>query len=88
MLAKPKQPRIPLPKDWQGCVKSAVLHAIALAFCHPGDVMRRVKIVCIQKRSAKLPGEEFADGALAGTGNSNQHDDHFSWPVLRTGMSR
>ena len=31
MLAKPKEPRIPLPKGWQGCVKSAVLHAIALA---------------------------------------------------------
>jgi transposase-like protein len=31
MLAKPKAPRIPLPKGWQGCVKSAVLHAIALA---------------------------------------------------------
>jgi hypothetical protein len=29
-LAKPKEPRIPLPKGWQGCVKSAVLHAIAL----------------------------------------------------------
>ena len=31
MLAKPQPPRIPLPKGWQGCVKSAVLHAIALA---------------------------------------------------------
>ena len=31
MLAKPKEPRIPLPKGWQSCVKSAVLHAIALA---------------------------------------------------------
>ena len=31
MLAKPKEPRIQLPKGWQGCVKSAVLHAIALA---------------------------------------------------------
>ena len=31
MLAKPKEPRIPLPKSWQGYVKSAVLHAIALA---------------------------------------------------------
>jgi transcriptional regulator with XRE-family HTH domain len=31
MLAKLKAPRIPLPKGWQGCVKSAVLHAIALA---------------------------------------------------------
>ena len=30
MLAKPKEPRIPLPKGWQGCVKSAVLYAIAL----------------------------------------------------------
>jgi len=29
MLAKPKEPRIPLSKGWQGCVKSAVLHAIA-----------------------------------------------------------
>ena len=31
MLAIPEEPRIPLPKGWQGCVKSAVLHAIALA---------------------------------------------------------
>ena len=31
MLAKPKEPRIPLPKGWQGCVKSAVLDVIALA---------------------------------------------------------
>ena len=31
MLAKPKEPRIALPKGWQGCVRSAVLHAIALA---------------------------------------------------------
>ena len=31
MLTKPEEPRIPLPKGWQGCVKSAVLHAIALA---------------------------------------------------------
>ena len=31
MLAKPQPPRIHLPKGWQGCVKSAVLHAIALA---------------------------------------------------------
>ena len=30
MLAKPKEPRIPLPNGWQRCVKSAVLHAIAL----------------------------------------------------------
>ena len=31
MLAKPQPPRIQLPKGWQGCVKSAVLYAIALA---------------------------------------------------------
>ena len=31
MLAKPKEPRIALPKGWQSCVRSAVLHAIALA---------------------------------------------------------
>ena len=31
MLAKPQPPRIHLPKGWQGCVKSAVLHTIALA---------------------------------------------------------
>jgi putative transposase len=31
MLAKPQPPRTPLPNGWQGCVKSAVLHAIALA---------------------------------------------------------
>ena len=31
MLAKLQPPRIHLPKGWQSCVKSAVLHAIALA---------------------------------------------------------
>jgi hypothetical protein len=31
MLTKPEEPRIPLPKRWQDCVKSAVLHTIALA---------------------------------------------------------
>ncbi len=31
MLAKPQPPRIPLPKGRPGCVKSAVVHAIALA---------------------------------------------------------
>ncbi len=31
MPTKPPPPQIPLPKGWQGCVKSAVLHAIALA---------------------------------------------------------
>ena len=31
MVANPQPPRIDLPKGWQGCVTSAVLHAIALA---------------------------------------------------------
>ena len=31
MLANPRPPRIHLPKGWQGGVKLAVLHAIALA---------------------------------------------------------
>jgi len=31
MLTKPQPPRIHLPKGWQNCVNSAVLHAIALA---------------------------------------------------------
>ena len=31
MLTNPQPPRIHLPKGWQDCVKSAVLHAIALA---------------------------------------------------------
>jgi len=31
MLTKPEEPRIPLPKGWQCRVKTAVLHAIALA---------------------------------------------------------
>ena len=31
MLANPQPPRIHLPKGWQDCVKSAVVHAIALA---------------------------------------------------------
>ena len=31
MLTRPQPPRIPLPKGWQNYVKSAVLHAIALA---------------------------------------------------------
>ena len=31
MLTNPQPPRIHLPKGWQDCVKSAVLHTIALA---------------------------------------------------------
>ena len=31
MVANPQSPRIHLPKGWHDCVKSAVLHAIALA---------------------------------------------------------
>ena len=31
MLTITQPPRIKLPRDWQGCVKSAVLYAIALA---------------------------------------------------------
>jgi hypothetical protein len=31
MIANLRPPRIDLPKGWQGCVKSAVLQAIALA---------------------------------------------------------
>jgi hypothetical protein len=31
MLAKLEAPRIALPKGWQGCVKSAVVHVISLA---------------------------------------------------------
>ncbi len=31
MFAKPQPPQIHLPKGWQDCVQSAVLHAIALA---------------------------------------------------------
>jgi len=31
MLAKPQPPRIPFPKCWPGCVKSAVIHVISLA---------------------------------------------------------
>ena len=31
MRAKLNAPQIPLPESWPGCVKSAVLHAIALA---------------------------------------------------------
>jgi hypothetical protein len=31
MVAKPQPPRIDLPKGWQGCVKSAIVYAIALA---------------------------------------------------------
>jgi hypothetical protein len=31
MLAKPQPPRIQLPGAWRGCVKSAVVYAIALA---------------------------------------------------------
>ena len=30
MLTNPQPPRILLPKGWQDCVKSAVLHAIVL----------------------------------------------------------
>jgi len=42
MLTKPQPPRIPLPKGWQGCVKSAVLHAIALA--HDAIVYVRAQV--------------------------------------------
>jgi len=31
MFTTGQQPRIHLPKGWHGCIKSAVLHAIALA---------------------------------------------------------
>ena len=31
MLTMPQPPRIHLPRAWQGCVKSAVLYAIAMA---------------------------------------------------------
>jgi hypothetical protein len=31
MVAKLQPPRIDLPKGWQGCVKSAIVYAIALA---------------------------------------------------------
>jgi len=31
MLTNPRSLRIHLPKGWQDCVKSAVLHVIALA---------------------------------------------------------
>jgi hypothetical protein len=31
MLANPQPPQIQLPRGWHGCVKSAVLYAIALA---------------------------------------------------------
>ncbi|MCP4897082.1 MAG: hypothetical protein GY906_08910, partial [bacterium] len=31
MFTTPQPPGIPLPKGWQDCVKSAVLHALALA---------------------------------------------------------
>ena len=31
MFTKPQPPRIHLPKGWQDCVNSAVLHAIVLA---------------------------------------------------------
>ncbi len=33
MVTKPQPPRIHLPKGWQNGVKSAVIHAIALAHC-------------------------------------------------------
>ena len=35
MPSNPQPPRSHLPKDWQDCVQSAVLHAIALALCVP-----------------------------------------------------
>ena len=31
MFAKSQPPRIPLPKGWQGCVKSAAIYAFSLA---------------------------------------------------------
>jgi hypothetical protein len=41
MLAKPQPPRVPLPKSWPGCVKSAVVPAIALA--HYSNVYARAR---------------------------------------------
>jgi len=31
MFTKSQPPRIPLPKGWQGCVKSAAIYAFSLA---------------------------------------------------------
>ena len=40
MFTKSQPPRIPLPKGWQGCVKSAAIYAFSLAHC---CILQRLK---------------------------------------------
>jgi len=57
MLTEPQPPRIHLPKGWQGCVKSAILHAIALA--HYAIVYARAWAADNIVASLGLVGEEI-----------------------------
>src|SRR6185295_20045692 len=43
---------------------------------HPGDVLRRMEIVGVDEPPAEPCGEQAADGGLARTGDTHQHDDH------------
>ena len=82
MLTKPRPPRIHLPKGWQGFVKSAVLHAIALAHyaivyaraCAANSINARVRLAAENKRlyeECALLREELRikDNPLAYFGN-------------------
>ena len=63
MFTKPQPPRIHLPKGWRGCVKSAVLHAIALA--HYVNVYARAWAAdSIKCAGAARGGEQPAPGSV------------------------
>ena len=55
MLTNPQPPRIHLPEGWQDCVKSAVLHAIALA--HYAIVYTRARAADSINARARLSAE-------------------------------
>ena len=62
MLAKPQPPRILLPKGSQGCVKLAVLDAIALA--HYAIVSARAQAAESHQVLLDSPYSSFACNAL------------------------
>ena len=47
---------------------------------HPGDVRRRMEIVAVEERPAKIRGQRLADRRLAAAGHAHQHDDHRRTP--------
>src|SRR6267143_4310371 len=42
------------------------------------DIRRRMETVAIRKFPSKLPGQQFADGGLSGSGGAHQESDHGS----------